>query len=69
MFARSFKKSFEQWWTYYFLKGLYDYSDEQLKEYTDYKPGTPDVERVKNRWYLSLKNNSWPQHDETNDRE
>jgi hypothetical protein len=68
MFARAFKKSFEQWWMFYFLKGLYGYTDEELKEYTDYRPGTEDVEKVRSRWYKSLRHSPTPPDDENNNR-
>jgi hypothetical protein len=58
MFSRSFKKAFENWWLFYFLKGLYGYSDEELKEYTDYIPGSDEVEKVRNRWYISMSKNT-----------
>lgn len=68
MFSQSFKNAFENWWVYYFLKGLYGYSDEELKEFTNYKPGSPEIEKVRKRWYMSIGKNTGPKEDQI-DRE
>ena len=52
MFARGYKESFEQWWLYYFLKNLYGLSEEEMKEYSDYKVSTPFIERAKNLSFM-----------------
>jgi len=58
IFGDSYKKAFENWWLFYFLKGLYNYTDEELQEYTNYRPGPPKIEEERNRWYLKMKKNS-----------
>jgi hypothetical protein len=47
MFARSCKKSFEEWWLYYFLKNLYGRSREEMREYSDYQEGPLFIEMSK----------------------
>lgn len=53
MFAESYKKSFEEWWFYHYMKNLWGYTQDQMKEFTDYKPGPPFVEGAKTRAFSS----------------
>lgn len=52
MFDRSYKKSFQEWWFYHFMRELYGYTHEEMKQFTDYTPGQPFVEGAKTRAFL-----------------
>jgi len=65
----SYRKAFENWWTYYFLKNLYGYNSDEMKEYSDYKPAPFKIEKEKYSWYIRIKKNAGDESDKLYVRE
>ena len=54
MFAQEWQKAFGQWWLYHYLRSLYGYTAEEMKEYSDYEPGVPFVELAKTKAFNAI---------------
>jgi len=49
MFAESYRKAFNDWWFYHYMKNLWGFTQKEMEEISDYKPGSPFVEGAKTR--------------------
>ncbi len=59
MYSKSADDQFKAWWEYYFYKGLYELTPEEMKEHGfKYEPSDqPLVEMARRRAYLAIKKN------------
>ncbi len=57
MYSKSADELFKQWWEYYFYKGLYNLTPEEMKEKGfEYEPSPlPLVEMARNRAYMAVR--------------
>ena len=64
MFGDMYTFAFRAWWTYYLLKGLDMYTEEERRSLTGYVPSTKGIENTRHKMFMSAK--FFPETDETN---